>query len=257
MVMILLEPTKLTKHISNIVNEMVRKTSIRSIAKRVRTLEKEVELKVNSTKKYTVDHSALTTVLTDTSPTWSLLNGLTQGSNNYERVGREVNATSVRVSGLIYPTSGGTTVGYFSRVRIMIVRDKLPNGSAINLYSPLSSSIKPPIFNCGSVPYYPTTFANYNSATEMWNQYDVLADTHVDLKTQVGGIYGASDTPFSVNCQAYFDVKVPLNCRCEYAGGTTNGISSISKNSIYVIFIADTNGELTVLMDDQFWYKDA
>lgn len=236
---------------------MVRKTSLRSIAKRVRTLEKEVELKITGLKKYSVDHSALTSTLSDSNPTWSLLNGVAQGSGTVQRVGREVNATSVRVSGLIYPTNGGTTVGYFARVRILIVRDKLPNGSSINLYTPLASSTKPPIFNTGTVPYYPTPFTNYNASTEMWNQYDILADTHVDLKTQVGGIYGSGDTPFSVNCQAYFDVKVPLNCRCEYTIDTGSTITAMNKNSIYVIFITDTNGELTVLMDDQFWFKDA
>lgn len=235
---------------------MVRKTSLRSISKRVRTLEKEVELKVVRNKKYSVDHSALTTVLSDTNPYWTLLNGITQGVGSNQRVGREVNATSVRISGLIYPTNGGTLLGVFNRCRILIVREKLPNGSAINLNNPAVTSIKPPIFDCGSTPYYPTPFTPYNPSSEMWNHYDILADTHVDIKTQVGGV-DSTDVPLSVNPQAYFDVKVPLNCRCEYALDATNAITAINKNSLYAIFIIDSNSEFTVLLDDQFWYKDA
>lgn len=217
-------------------------------------MEKAVELKFNGAITYTSTHNVLTTGLSDSNPYWLLLNGLTQGSGSYQRVGNIVQATSVRVRGQIFPTNGGTNLGYFNRARIMIIRDRDANGTAFNLNVPFTTSTKVPLFNCGASPYYPQVFSRLN--VDAFTQYEVLADSTVDLITRVG-VYDSADGPHSVNCQAYFDIKVPLSLKVDYGGGTGGGIGDILNNSIYVLFIIDSNVDNTVHMDAEYFFKDA
>lgn len=246
---------------------MVRKTSLYSLSKRVRKMEKEVELKEAHPEEYTYNSSALTTTLREGYPTLRLLNGLTQGTTKSTRIGDKVTSTSVHISGRIFTTTWTYNEGFIpnnNRVRIIIFNLKRPRGTspASNLFR--TQTAGSPF--CPLIRTYttdkPYIYSQYNTIDNLWEHYDILSDTIVRLEQNhiAGQTFGGATTEYYQSVPtALYDIKVPVSRVIDYSIGNSGDITDINMNAIYVVFFTDWPSDesgLTVHMDAKFFYKD-
>lgn len=233
-----------------------RKPTLRSLAKRVDRIEDETEVKFAFNWNYSYNQLIASLTFADTNPVLHCINALEEGTGHRQRIGDHVQGTSIRCTGKVYWPGGGLTLGLNGRVRILIICDKDPNGTAPVLYGDTASpGFKVPIFRVQS-GFYPTVQHMYNVEDGMYEQYDILYDHIYPLITQVGSLDGAGN-PSSVNPEMLFDINVPFRRKVSYEmDGLSPTIQEISKNSLHIAFICDMNVELAIELDSRFMFKD-
>lgn len=234
-----------------------KRTTLQSLSKRVHKMEKEVELKQNQAYYYSNGGTALTTLLTSSNPITSIaLNCMFRGNGPQSRLADDIRATSIHLTGTVYPVTGGTYLGFYNKVRIVVFWDVMPEGAAPRLCGTAGGSgTKEPLFlTTASTVVYP--FTQYNTLDGAYYQYKVISDTIHTLETKIGAL-NSSNVPQSVNCEFLFDLKIKLNRECSMSRGNAGNIGDCQKNALYVAFITDSSDALEVDMDSVFYYKDA
>lgn len=249
------------KHEKHILpNEMVRKhykkPTLRSLAKRVRTLEKDEELKQFRPYSYSTTGTAFSTGLNASNPLRTIaLNTPPRGDGLQYRTSDEIRCTSVHLSGVIYAVNGGTVLGYFNKVRILVFWDEDPMGEfpVLNGTSATTGNKSPLFRTSGSTVVYP--FTQYNTVDAAYHQYKVIYDEIYTLKTEVGG-YKSTDTGGSVNPEILFDIKIPLHRTVSLARSDYGDYRDLQTNGLYAAFITDNSGNTEIDMDVTTYFKD-
>lgn len=233
----------------------VRKALV-SIAKNVKTLKKDIELKVNSSRFDSYNGTTATTTLAINNPHVSLVNGLTKGTGFNVRTGDTVKATSIRIKGTIYVTSVANRAGIDSKVRIMLVDYKKPRGATMSLIlnNTLSPGVSPLFTGTGTSPqiWQAPDWGLYSHA---WENFKILYDRVFNLRTHTTWYDGTN--PQSLNPEITFNIVRKLGTVVDYTRGNAGTVADIESHAYYIIVFCDTTTTLTLAYDSRFYFKDA
>lgn len=148
----------------------------------------------------------------DTTGTITLLNGVAEGSDNVNRLGRESSIHDVSVRGVVYlPLATGTVPSQYARVAL--VWDNATNGVAPAMTD---------IFSVGTSFGFP----NPNNVS----RFTILADRSFSLGVNTGGL--ADRVSFNVE----MDVRVDSSTRYSGTGAT---VASIQNGALWLVTIGD------------------
>jgi len=140
-------------------------------------------------------------------PTFLLVNGVGAGTGFNERVGRKIKIKSIQLNGVVIV---GTAVP--ARVRLMLVLDRQANGSTPSIGNILDNT---------TILVNSKAFMNLDNRARFSVIWDKKVTLDAVMKTQVD---------YSVFKKKLIDVTY---------SGTTNGIGSISTNSIWFVAVSD------------------
>lgn len=155
----------------------------------------------------------------DSAGTLGLLNGVTQGDDYNERVGREIHMKSLDIRGGIQPQDAQVVDNF---ARLIVVMDKQANGAAPNGADILDVSTIAAAF----------AWNNLNNK----DRFVILADKTYMLGGQDLTPATAGNTWVQPPTIAKVKIHIKLNTPLTFLG-TTNGIGSISTNSIYLFTV--------------------
>lgn len=156
--------------------------------------------------------------------TWNLilLNGIAQGTDYTERIGRQSTMKSILFNGNTFPTTTMSANAYQgTMVRFAIIYDTQPNGVA-----PAGTDIF--IAN--------TTLSPINLVNR--DRFRVL----MDVRKQIGSFLLTATPALSAGSPANTYWSKYKKCNLdEQFSGTANTISSISTGALYLLFISDNS----------------
>lgn len=162
-----------------------------------------------------------------------LLNGISQGTNQGERIGMAVRAKKLICRVLLNQNSSIAIARM--RCRLLFFWDKQPNGGAPTLSQLFTTT------TAGLTLYSPI---NINGQ----KRYRILSDKIYDFP--VDG--GATDTPHNRSIVKSFKLKTIT----KYSGGG-NAIGDINTNALYIGLIGQTANGMTASFSYDFRYEDA
>lgn len=167
-------------------------------------------------------------LLLTTGTSYVLLNGLFQGDDKDNRVGREVTMSSIQWSQKL---THNQSSAFATTVRCAIVIDRQPNAAVFN-----SSDVFGPTFDSLSL-----------RDIDHVDRFKVLKDYRITLTP---GILEQSVRSYYLKIPKYLQ-------KVSYDVTTTDVISAITTNSLYLIMCADRASVVVALTDIKFNYSDA
>jgi hypothetical protein len=151
----------------------------------------------------------------DTTGQIALMNGVTQGDDFTNREGRKFTVKAIQVQGKV--ASGPSTV-LPTRTKVLVILDKQANGALPTMTDIFQSSSS-------------NSFMNMNNV----GRFKVLAS-----KSFVTGGFDTTATQTYSGSPQVHDCSFYIKCDIDTINmGTTNGIASISTNSILFVVIGD------------------
>lgn len=183
---------------------------------------------------------------TNTNDDALVLNLVQQGAGSWNRIGRKVNLTSVRLRGIARHTSAtAATSGDLNAngLRMIVVWDKQPSGAAIPTFDTIF----------GLTQQDGTESATYLAPVRYDNmdRFSVLRDCHITMSPQLWNNEGG--TTDAARYDYAFDEYIKLGTREVVYLGQSNPmtIADISTGALYVYFRAeaDTAGTNQVAID--------
>jgi len=159
-----------------------------------------------------------------------LVNGVSQGSSEYQRIGRRIQMKSFELNGCVLPQG---VAGYADYFRIALVYDRQSNAAA-----PAYSDIWQEINNAG------TTNSSCYSHRNVDNGYRFLVLKEQDMSSPPGG---ASQATAFTGTMADTMNAMKLNWRVNLSGlpvhyiGDGATVASISTGSLFLIWIGNQN----------------
>lgn len=180
-------------------------SSVRNVAREIVKTKKTVK-RINQSVKQELRFidTSLSTVNVTTTPTFILLNGMAPGDNNGNREGTSI---MMKMLSLKFSMYAGDTAG--NVFRVVIIYDKQPNGAQMPEADVFAS--------VGD----PTSLRFWNSRQRYTFVYDKTFALDINRPTQV-------------------KIVKRLNKPVKFGTGGTNGISDITKGSLYAFIISDS-----------------
>lgn len=207
-----------------------RRSTVRSLAKRVKVLESEDETKILYNTTYAGNGLQVTTAGSVT-----LINGLGTGSNNANRVGNKISITGFRIMGQFLV--GDLTNSMMGAV----VWDVTPSGAL----PAISTMFETSLFTNNSAAFVPKDWDNRK-------RFRILSRKNV-----VGtGPSATPGGPGTVKFSMVRKFKKPLTTIYQGTGAT---IASIVSGGLYVVFVTDSQIAVnpSVCCAITLFYKDA
>lgn len=168
-------------------------------------------------ERKSVDIAETTYNLSTTSTACILLNGLYQGSQSVQRIGRKVRFTSLQIRGFIFPQSATTVHSYN---RMVVLYDRQANGALPNftdVFQDETSAAAPATSNT------PTCFINLNNR----DRFVVLSDRSFCVgAVQSATGYTGSPTTYPV------DLYRKINLETQFNGANAGTVGDITTGSI-------------------------
>lgn len=165
-----------------------------------------------------------------TSTSQSLLNGVANGADLYQRVGRKIYQKSLHIRGIVRP-SANAGVAAQGGMRMIVYYDSNPNGSAPGLSDLLLDS------NSGAAQ---TWLSNLNMGNR--ERFMILRDRVIyypnATNANPGVITGA--VPVTTQDNFVFNEFIKLKGIETVFNGTGGTISAINTGAIYVLFVGDS-----------------
>lgn len=175
-------------------------------------------------EKKVIDINRATYSIEETGTTLTLLNGCVAGSQNFNRIGRKIQPTSIQIRGFL--VNADDTI-FPTFVRMVVVFDRQANGAAPTWANIMTSQ------NIAG-----TTSSTYLDMVNLDNR-----DRFVILRDRIFGVgpvnntatqsYASGDNPVLVS--EY--IRLP-GLETVYNAGTAGTIGDITSGSIYVFWIA-------------------
>lgn len=175
-----------------------------------------------------IDYDAIVATTTDNSFT-TVLNLVPPGTGSWNRIGKRINPTSVRIRGFLnYQENSDITAGSFvgTMVRLVVVYDKQPSGNAIPSFDD--------IFGYTEQDGTESSIAFSGVKFDNTDRFRVLKDDFIDINPSAM-VHGG--TTNRNNIIMYYDQFINLpNTPSVYSGqSATQTISDISTGAIYFI----------------------
>jgi len=197
-----------------------------SLTKKVARIEKSIK---NNEVKYLF--SQFQTITVSITPVVTLLNGMQRGDTIQKRTADKVRLLQFELSGILH-------TGNNANVRIMIVSDKSPEGTAIKLVA--NSPAQNYLFaGNGFATIQPYQMLNFND-TSIYEEFRIFYDKTFSLDTTSKFLEQIS-------------IKQKIDVSAEYKGGDAGTVADITKNALYlVVFGASTAGATPATTSLQF-----
>lgn len=156
----------------------------------------------------------------------TLLNGLTVGSEHYQRIGRQVRIKRIKLSAQIGTNPDDTTFTSQQAWRIMLLLDRQANGAAPAITDIIGgiSNAGTNLYNSGYGGLMPINPLNLN-------RFHVLADYVKQASSLV------TQTQPALQIYMWVDIDVSVNILTKYNAGNAGTVADILQNSIYVVAI--------------------
>jgi len=221
---------------------------IRKRVPRISTLNKKIK-RIEDTRELKYNDTVLSNSNVDDAGNLTLLNGVANGDQQFQRTGAEVQSTSIQIRGYFSNNSleiAGTIY------RMIIFWDRQCNGAAPLLVS--TSNSTPGLL-------YATTggeSVNYPFMYETNDRFRVIYDKRFVINPRLVGSTTTGDTDAVGVMRLLFKKKIKLNRRVKY-DDINASVSDINTNSLWVAFLSnDTATNLpTVTYNARYYFKDA
>lgn len=160
-----------------------------------------------------------------------LMNGLSFGTDNNNRVGRKIWMKYLHIKGIIQASTVGT-VPSDQFVRVMCVYDLTPNGAAFAKADLLQN-----VTQSGGTSSDGDTFLNVNNR----GRFRILLDQMWAMPIQTGITFGSS-TYFAMGAPTVqpLDLVIIVDEEAVYNGGDTGTISDINSGALYMFGVNRT-----------------
>lgn len=199
-----------------------RSYSVSAPFKKPRTVEPKVSSAVKAYVSRAVGSTELKyssalglTYAGDTTGQIALMNGVTQGDDFTNREGRKFTVKAIQVQGKV---AAGPTTTLPTRTKVLVILDRQANGALPTMTDIFQSSSS-------------NSFMNLNNR----GRFKVLAS-----KVFVTGGFDTTATQTYAGSPQVHDCSFYIKCDIDTINmGTTNGIASISTNSILFVVIGD------------------
>lgn len=173
------------------------------------------------------------------------LSTLQQGVTRALRLGNRISALSLGMNCTIEPLAAAI-LG--TRVRVIVLVDKQPNGVAIDpldLMQPGTASAN-------------AFYSMYNRNT-VPARYRILKDKFFNLGQMVPGVVAAGVTTAVIQQPKYFKWRIPLKFTVKYNDGNAGTIADVVDNNLYVISYTSQGAAAApgVFWQTTFTFKDA
>lgn len=224
-----------------------KKPTVQALAKKIDMLQEDVELKYKDTEFVLVPFTS------DSSTSIVLLNGIPGSTGPSGRIGQELRMTSVHFRAVI--TRDALELSP-QTVRLMIIYDKTPNGTAVAFGNLVDNSV---INNADFLPYCP-----YNRDL-VPGRFKILYDKSYVLNPQVLDSWteapaGTFSPSGYAPMERLINKKIPLQKRSVYGLGGGSAITDISIGSLYMVCIGSqpvAGPNYTIDGGCRLFYKDA
>lgn len=150
----------------------------------------------------------------------TLINGIPQGMDFNQRIGRKAKLVSLVLNGNFYPSAPPINAPQGAYCRCIIIYDTQPNSGALPAWTDIF------------VQADPASPMNLNNR----DRFKVI----FDVRKQVAAFVNTTTTIAGFGNNAYFNKYRALNHEMIFSG-TAGTIGSISTGSMYICFISDTN----------------
>lgn len=195
---------------------------------RTKTGKLEAEVKrlasrIPNNPKYATQYNSTYSGLVLSSPLVVLLNGITEGSDETNRIGDRMKFKWNDIRLQVYATNNLLASGSF---RVMVVREKTALGSALAPAQFLQSAT-------------PNTTAQRNVTTRDHTRYVVYYDETFLLFPAVS----SAASPINVSGPDEYNIRIqtPLNFITDFSRGNAGTIADIDTNSLYLLVFTDIN----------------
>lgn len=235
-------------------------TVLDKLSKDVQKLKQAPELKCWIFYDNFAYGTSYSTTFSQTNPILYLMNAPVRGTNSYTRIGDKIRVTSCRINGTIFPTAA-PGIGIDALCRIILVKYKTPQGRNCQPTGyAMSGTLGPPLFHntAGNALWPQQVYAQgIDTIMDALEAYDILYDKKFQLVNKVGtSYYNAGVVNQAVNPEINFDIKVKPNCISDLSLGNAGTYADFAKNSIFAIFITETNTNLTLKLNSHCYFYD-
>lgn len=201
---------------------------------RVKRVEKTLK---NDEVKYQLTIAGSFTV--STTPSMLLLNAMTRGDSIQQR-------TSDSIRALMFELTGILQTGNNAIVRVMLISDKSPLGTAIK-FSAVTPATGYAFAGAASSAILPYQMMNFNN-TSLSEEFRIFYDKTFNVTTT--DVFGIPIT-----------IKQKIDVEAEYKGGNAGTVADLSKNALYlVVFGSNSVGGVptttTLVYDSCLYYSD-
>lgn len=236
-------------------------TVIEKLTKDVQKLKQTPELKCWVFYDNFAYGTSYSTTFAQDNPILYLINGPTRGTNSYTRIGDKIRVTSCRINGTIFPTAA-PGIGIDALCRILIVKYKVPQGRNMQPTGyAMSGTLGPPLFHntAGNYLWPQQVYCQgIDAQMDALDAYDILYDKKYQLVNKVGTTYyNSGAVNQAVNPEINFDIKVKPNCVTDLSLGNAGTYADFAKNSIFALFITETNTDLTLKLSSHCYFYDS
>lgn len=205
-----------------------------TLKKRVKRIEKTLK---NDEVKYLLSNAGSITV--STTPVITALNFCTRGDTIMQRTADSIRCLQFELSGIMQ--TGNNAI-----VRVMIVSDKSPLGTAIR-FSAVTPAIGYMFAGASSSAILPSQMMNFNN-TSLFEEFRVFYDKTFNLTTT--DVFGMPLT-----------IKQKIDVEAEYKGGNAGTVADLSKNALYlIVFGSNSVGGVptttTLVYDSCLYFQD-
>lgn len=163
-----------------------------------------------------------------------LLDGVQQGTDYNQRIGRQINILSFELRYIFYNYQTLTNAGYPTLIRMMLVRDRQSNGA---VYTPgtLLQNITTPTTQCLSA-------TNINTKDRFHIYWDKLIELN-PMGAPVA-ITPSGTFPAAIRADKYYR-KFTRPIKVTY-GGTAGTIGSINTNGLFLVILANDDPDCEI-----------
>lgn len=210
---------------------------LKNLDKRVSKIEGEAELKH-------IDHYENNLSVPDTPPEIVHISGISQGIDTSQRIGNEVNVTSLQFRAILRTNVLQLAT---STVRMLIVKDKGPDGAAPSIGQILDTTT-----------ISRTTIAPYNRNNS--DRFKIIYDKLFSISPN--GTRDSVDTAGNINADVLiekelnFKKKFKMGHKMKFTG-TGSGLSFVASNSLlFIVLGALSTNVPTITIGTRMYYKD-
>lgn len=215
-----------------------------SLARSIKKINKKIELKWFDVR--------YTTGAIDQNGEFQLLNAIRKGTGETQRVGEMVTTTSIQYRGVIASPS---TIVSETIVRHIIFWDAQANGGAptigtlldLSTFSTAGDQVYAPYNHQYQKRYKIISDRSYVMIPKVWSSYNIDNNTPTTPNT--------ADVVSNQSCVNFLQDKVSIGRQVKY-DGDADTVAEIVTNSLYSLFLTNSNIDQSATIMFRLYYKD-
>lgn len=172
---------------------------------------KKVMLKNSEVKHVSLQYGTATIT---NAPNFNLINAVAKGDDDFQRIGKNYKSLRIGVRGVIIPSTEVISRDNYNQVRLMVIYDAQPNGSAPT---------------AGEILTYSSDL-NSSRNPDYFRRFKILADKQYLVYNKASQHYAGAKVRLNIKAQ------LPTEC-----DGPTGGIGDISTGAFWLFTMSDSS----------------